>query len=43
MIWDISRSASHVPLEEAYRVYHIVEEPGAVDWRNEVEVPTEEY
>ena len=23
--------------------YHIVEEPGAIDWRNEIEVPTEEY
>ena len=24
-------------------VYHIVETPGEIDWRNEVEVPTEEY
>ena len=23
--------------------YHIVEEPGAIEWRNEIEVPTEEY
>ena len=23
--------------------YHIVEEPGAIDWRNEIQVPTEEY
>jgi len=26
-----------------YDVYHVVEEPGAIEWRNEVEVPTEEY
>ena len=25
------------------QVYHILEEPGAIDWRNEVQVPTEEY
>ena len=25
------------------QVYHIVEEAGAIDWRNEVQVPTEEY
>ena len=24
-------------------MYHIVETPGAIDWRNEVEIPTEEY
>ena len=23
--------------------YHIIEAPGAIDWRNEVSVPTEEY
>ena len=27
----------------AHETYHIVEEPGAIDWRNETEVPTEEY
>ena len=29
--------------EERNQSYHIVEDPGAIDWRNEVEVSTEEY
>ena len=37
-VWDITRSAA-----SPYRLYHIEEEPGAIDWRDAVEVPTEEY
>ena len=37
-VWDITSSAP-----SPYRLYHIEEEPGAIDWRNAVEVPTEEY
>ena len=35
-VWDITKAAP-----TPYQLYHIEEEPGAIDWRNAVEVPTE--
>ena len=37
-VWDITKAAP-----TPYQLYHIEEEPGAIDWRNAVEVPTEYY
>ena len=40
---DLSRPKPPTRSAEAPRSYHIVETPGEIDWRNEVQIPTEEY
>ena len=42
LLYDIKRCKENSP-SVSHKSSHIVEEIGAIDWRNEVEVPTEEY